>query len=361
MATVFDYLRWRADVPFSVASFNPVDNLILSELSYTDFAGIVPPNGISLREAHKAFFASHTREEIQSKKSFTAKAPLLMDEMIDGCRFGNIILRSYIDEVGPDIQLSAVTFDLGDGTSYVAFRGTDGTLVGWKEDFNFSFLNETLGQKKAVTYLNSIEGHLRVGGHSKGGNLAIYASAFCGDQDKILEVYSNDGPGFREQIINTDGFHRILPKVKSIIPDTSVIGLLLSSEYPHQVVKSSASGIVQHDGFTWQVTRRGFEEAALSDLSILIEKTVSGWLAEMDDAQRESFTEIVFSLFESTGQETFSAMSAQKWKTAESIVNAVMALPKEKQQEAMKLLTQLGQSSGQAAINFLSDRLNKQT
>ena len=357
MADIFDYLKWRADVPFSVSPFNDVDNLILAELAYTDFGGIVPEEGCGLKDACEAFFAVHTKEEILESKAFTAKAPLLMEEMIKGPRFADMRIRAYIDEKGPDLQLSAVTFDLSDGTSYVAFRGTDGTVVGWKEDFNFSFLDETEGQRKAVSYLNGIQGRLRVGGHSKGGNLAVYASAFCEDQDKILEVYSNDGPGFREKIIQTEGFQKVLPKVRSIVPDTSVIGLLLAGQYAQTVVKSSASGLMQHDGFTWQVTRHGFEEAELSEASRLVDKTVSGWLTQMNDMERETLTETVFSLIESTGQDRFSDMNAQKLKTAEAMWTAARSLPREKQQEVVRLFKLLGQSGSHAAADYIAARI----
>ena len=360
MATIFDYLVWRADVPFSVDPFNEVDNLILAELSYTDFGGIVPENDtkISISDAYREFFARHTREEIAANKSFTAKAPLLMDEMVKGRRFGNMTLRNYIDVSGENLQLSAVTFGLDDRTDYAAFRGTDGTVAGWKEDFNFSFMNETEGQKLAVQYLNGTRGMLRVGGHSKGGNLAVYAAAFCDTQDRILEVYSNDGPGFRDEIISREGFQRILPRVKNIVPDSSVIGLLLSGYQSRHVVKSSASGITQHDGFTWQVIRNRFEDATLSDVSKLIDQAIGKWLSSMDDAARQSFTEIVFSLIESTGKERFSSMSEDKWKTAESILNAVKNLPKEQQQEGIRLLSQLGQSGGQTILEYLTGLLN---
>ena len=356
MATIFDYLDWRADVPLSVDPFNEVDNLVLAELAYTDFNEIVSGDatGIPLPDACRSFFSRHTRKEILASKSFTARAPLLMEGMMNGKRFGNMVLKNYIDRSGDGFQLSAVTFGLDDGTEYVAFRGTDGTVAGWKEDFNFSFMDETEGQRLAVQYLNGIRGRLRVGGHSKGGNLAVYASAFCGCQDRIFEVYSNDGPGFKEEIVQRPGFLQILPKVKKIIPDSSIIGLLFSVSEDYRIVKSSASGIKQHDGFTWQVKRNRFENAHLSEMSKMIQKTIGSWLGTMSDQDRQSLTDLVFSLIESTGQNRFSSMNADKWKTAESILNAVLQLPRDKQQEGLKLIGQLSQSGGQTITDYLS-------
>jgi len=361
MGTIFDYLEWRGDLPFSADPFNEVDNLVLAELAYTDFRGIVPADGreIPLQEAYETFFAGHSREEIAKNKSFTARAPLLMDGMVGGARFQGTTLSHFIDEGGENLQLSAVTFHLADGTRYVAFRGTDGTVTGWKEDFDITFKNETEGQRLAVGYLDGIAGKLRVGGHSKGGNLAVYAAAFCRDQEKILEVYSNDGPGFREEITKREGFQRILPKVRGIVPDSSVIGLLLSGDYERRVIRSSASGITQHDGFTWQVKRNRFEGAALSEASRVIDQTIGGWLGQMDDETRQSFAETIFSTIESTGKERFSSMNAEKLKTAESMIGAVLSLPKEKQQEGLKLIGQLGQSGGQAILGYIADLIGR--
>ncbi|MBQ3372054.1 MAG: DUF2974 domain-containing protein [Oscillospiraceae bacterium] len=365
MATIFDYLEWRGDVPFSADPFQEVDNLVLAELVYTDFSGIVPSDGteITLQDAFDTYFRTHSREELLADKSFYSKCPLLMDEMVKGGRFGEMKLSRYIDEIDVrrEAQISAVTFRLSDGTAYVAFRGTDGSLVGWKEDFNFSFLSETKGQSRAIQYLNRIGAKLdcplRVGGHSKGGNLAVYASAFCEPavREKILTVYSNDGPGFKQETTDSDEYMQLLPKIVSIIPDTSIIGLLLSSKSTHRVVKSSASGILQHDGLTWQVHRNRFVEAPLSPAGELIHKTMGAWLEQMDDETRQSFTDTVFFPIEATGMDTFSEISDQKWKSVEAMLDAVKQIPKEKQKEVFRLLGQLGQIGTQAAAAYLSD------
>ena len=182
-----------------------------------------------------------------------------------------MLLRKY--------SLPPSHFLLPDQSAYIAFRGTDGTLVGWKEDFNLSFLPETEGQSRAVRYLNQVgklvRGVLRVGGHSKGGNLAVYTAACCDReiQDRIETVYSNDGPGFQREMLSNEGYQRILPKVASIVPDTSIIGLLLFSSATHCAVKSSQTGILQHDGFSWEIVLNRFVPAALSDLSLLIKSS----------------------------------------------------------------------------------------
>ena len=372
MANLFDYLSWRADVPFSADPFNEVDNMILSELSYARFDGIVPKDGetVSLKAAAEAYFSFRTREEVLAEKGYTARAPLLMDGMLSGQRFADTKLCFYYNktDIEKEAQFSAVTFLLPNGSAYIAFRGTDGTLIGWKEDFNFSFITETEGQNRAVWYLERVmdaldpKTQVLIGGHSKGGNLAVFASAFCDPscQERIERVYSNDGPGLREELTVLPGYERILPKVVKIIPDTSVIGLLLSSKVTPRVIRSSAFGIVQHDGFTWNVERNRFESADLSTAGELIRTTFGGWLEQLDDETRRSFFDTVFELAASTGKDTIGEINEQKFRSTEAILNALLSLPKEKRQELFMVLEAFGKSGGRTAADHLKALMNRE-
>ncbi len=359
MANIFDYLKWRADVPLSVDPFNEVDALVLSMLAYTDLGGVVPRYGqtVSLTEAREAFFAAHDRDEIAKSTVITAKAPFLMDDMLTGARFADCRIAYYLDEIDVEAhaQVSAVTYFLPDDTAFVAFRGTDNTLIGWKEDFDLSYVAGTPGQRKAVEYLDGVGGAtslpLRVGGHSKGGNFSIYAASYCERriQDRIVTVYTNDGPGFLEEVTGSEGYRRILPRIYSVIPDTSVIGLLFGNDCPHKVVKSSQNGIYQHDGFSWEVERDRFVVTELTELGHFIDKALDTWLDELDADERRSLTDTLFTLFKSTGLDTLSQMGGQKLKSLESILSAVRELPKDKQKELRRLLVQLLQSGGATA------------
>lgn len=370
MANLIDYLEWRGDIPFAVDPFNEVDGLLLAVLAYMDF-GNVSSDGtaVSIQGVYKEFLKKHTREEISARGSNTAKAALILGEMCKGMRFRNTKLCYYINDIDreEDAQISAVTSLLDDGTAYVAFRGTDRSLVGWKEDFNLFYLSETGGQRRAKSYLNevgaSLGRKLRVGGHSKGGNFAVYAASFCDEpiQSEIIEVYSFDGPGFRKDIIDSDGYKRILPKIISIVPDTSVVGMLLSSASIHRVVKSTAVGILQHDGFTWAVCRNRFIQAPMSEMGRLIQRTMGGWLEQIDNETRQSLTNTIFSLLEATGQDTFDSISEQKWKSAAAMITSMAGLPKEKRQELLRLVGKLIQSGGQSAAFYLPRKIYRKT
>ena len=154
MANIHEYLTWRGDVPFSVSPFNEVDALVLSELAYADFHGVVAEANqrITIEQARRLFWEKHTREEIMAQDSYTKTAPFLLDGMAGKARFGGTVMANYYDviDTNVDIQLAALTFYLPDGTAFVAFRGTDDTVVGWKEDFNLSYMPETEGQRRAL-------------------------------------------------------------------------------------------------------------------------------------------------------------------------------------------------------------------
>lgn len=371
MPNVFDYLSWRADVPLWVAPFNPVDNLILSELIYTDFAGVVPTDGsaVSLEQARDRFYELHKREEIEARTaySYTARAPFLMDAMLEGSRFRGLRLLGYeaVTDKDATAQFAAAVFLLPDDSAYVAFRGTDGTLVGWKEDLILSYRSGTQGQLLAVDYLTRAgamtELPLRVGGHSKGGNLAIYAAAHADPalQDRLLRVYSNDGPGFRDEVRSLAGYQRIQPKCLSIVPDTSFVGLMLDCDCQRQVIKSSASGLVQHDGFTWECGPRDFLPAELTRTGAYLEKTLDNWVARQDDATLRSLVDSLFSVFEATGEETFHSMSTKKMRSAELMMAAFRALPKEKQRELLAATGKIVTSSGATAKELLNPLANE--
>ena len=212
---MYDYLKWRGDLTFDLDPFNEVDNLILAQMAYIDYDGIVPEtrlDAVPISEVCRRYWEIHTEAEIRKRESFVKLSPFLLGPVAGSRRFGNMRLCGYVNYVSKraEAQMSAIQFELEDGTIYVAYRGTDETIVGWKEDFNLSYMSRTEGQKLAVDYLrehfSNTSLRLRVGGHSKGGNFAVFASSFSGEtvRDQIIQVYCNDSPGFREEIVSKD-------------------------------------------------------------------------------------------------------------------------------------------------------------
>ena len=354
MATVYDYLDWRGDLDFAADPFQEVDNVLLSLISYVDLEGVMKEGQtFTLEEAVYRYFQLHTREEIMARDSFVKMTPFLMEKAAATKRFAGTVLHDYVNIIDADAgeQMAAVTFDLADGTSYVAFRGTDSTLVGWKEDFTFSYLSQTSGQKHAADYLtkvgNAWERPLRVGGHSKGGNLAVYASAFCEAQvkERIIEVFSNDGPGFQKEVADTKEMKEISARVHSIVPEESVFGLLLCANYEHSTVRSSALGILQHDAQSWQVLGNHFVRAdGLKNASILLDKTLTGWINGIEPQQRRTFVEFLFDALKASGAETFDQLNQSRMKNYGEVLKAAWSMDKKRRDEFAGILSALARN-----------------
>lgn len=338
MGNIRDYICWRGDLSFAQSAFNEVDNLVLAVFAYINLDGIEEvqgEEGLALPELSERFFAIHTKEELEADTSFVAPVPYMMREMAKSDRFGGCVVRNYVNEIITEAQqqFAAMEIRLEDGSTYVAFRGTDDTIVGWKEDFNLS--NGVVpAQQKAAKYLSRVgEGTgrmLRVGGHSKGGNLAIYASAMCPAevQEHILEIYSNDGPGFVRGVFNGAHIDRILPRIKRIIPEASIVGMLLDHEKEPLIVKSSQKGILQHDGFSWQVLGASFVRAQeLSKRALAFDGILHKWIDDMDAGQRASLIDDLFSVLEVPGVDNISQIQEGGLKSFKAILKKIEKFP----------------------------------
>ena len=358
---LLDYLKWRNDVSFDVSSFNDVDNVISSCLAYTDFGELFNEHNkiYSIEETFKLFCEKHSLQEVRESKQFLERVPLLFEDMVVGDRFKGTKIGYYKDVLEKETikQFAAVVFFLPDGTNYIAFRGTDSTITGWKEDFLMSCSSDTEGAKEAVAYLNdvakNIDGDLILGGHSKGGNFAMYASIFCDEavKERITKVYNNDGPGFRDEIINTDEYKKAVPKICNIIPQTSIIGQLLSNYGKYTIIKSNATGIFQHDALTWEPTKDRFISSELDDFSRFVKVALGTWLKELDDETRQSVVSTVFSMIEETEAETFKEFGDSLFKNSKIILKELVNLPKEKREELMTAMGSLAQISGKAVFD----------
>lgn len=356
---LFDYLKWRNDVSLRAAPFNEIDNVVLSYLAYADFGELLQEEKrrVSIETCFKRFCKKHDLANVRESKLFIERAPLLLEDMVCGARFRGtkvVHFREVFDKEKVQ-QFAALVFLLPDGTRYVSFRGTDLSITGWKEDFLMSFTAETEGAKEAVSYLNEVaacvEGDLILGGHSKGGNFAMFAAAFAEDavKERILKVYNNDGPGFREEIVRSAAYRELLPKIINIVPQTSIIGRLLSNEAAHTVVKSTAAGIFQHDVTTWEVTKDKFVRAEPDAFSDFVEKSLGTWLETMDDEARKSLVETVFSMIEMTEAETFVEFGENLFKNTGLIIKGFGKLPKEKRSELTAALGGLAEA-GRATV-----------
>lgn len=361
MANILDYLDWRGDLTFDQAPFNEVDNLLLSQLVYVDLAGIVPgPESrekIRVAEASRIFFATHDEQKILEKISMTKTAMYVLKKMAESERYKDALLGGYVNDISIEeqSQFAVLCVYLGDRSLFVAFSGTDDTIVGWRENFNMGYLDATPGQRKAVEYLNHMVGigqwKVRVGGHSKGGNLAVYASVNCRQtiKRKIISVYSNDGPGFSKEIVSSDAYQELIPKIRTIIPESSIVGLLLEHEEEVQVVKSSNVGVGQHDAMSWEVLGTHFVYTdKVEEKSIFIDETMKTWLMELDANQREIIVGAVFEILDELSIRTVDDFTHLKFADLQEANKLRKNLPLETQEllaHALKLLLKTGKNA----------------
>lgn len=314
MANMIDYLAWRGDLGIAQEPICPVDALILAELSYLRLKGLVPERleeAPTLRELAQIFFELPV--EVQEGRMRISPDVALLKALGESRRFGGCRLTGVREEWNEEteMQFAALTALLEDGSVFVLFRGTDGTLVGWKEDFNLSFLDSTPGQRAATAYLERMAeqypmGKLFVAGHSKGGNLAVFAAArsMPSVRQRIQAVYNHDGPGFRHAMMADAGYQEIGTRIHTFIPQSSVVGMLLEHEEPYTVVKSSQIGLFQHEPYSWEVREGDFVRLKqVTEGSRMLDQTVKSWLAGLTVKEREDFVDAVYELLQSTDAE----------------------------------------------------------
>lgn len=326
MATVFDYVNWRGDLSFEQVPPGEVDSLIFSLISYVDFADLVPASHgahpVSLQAVANAFFARHPDWRKATIGLIIPKDIIkLFRALKETRRFRNVGMKAYVNEIDleKEMQFSAITFTLGKVGTVVAYRGTDDTIVGWKENFNMSFLPVVPAQVRAAEYLNEAAGHvsgpLYVAGHSKGGNLAVYAGVRCAEaiKPRIAGVWNHDGPGFGGGMINDPQYLDMKPKIHTILPKSSLVGILLEHDEDYTVVSSKQVGLLQHDALSWGVMGGQFEHLKeIGDDSKHSDRTMNAWIRDMTPEQREQFTDALYQILSSDHAMTLTELASPK-------------------------------------------------
>ncbi|NLF49817.1 MAG: DUF2974 domain-containing protein [Leptolinea sp.] len=317
MGKTLDYLQWRGDLKFSKDPINDIDVLIFALLSYLPLKGIVPGiksnKEISLKDAASQYLAKYSNSDENSPEanitplsSFNTSAESLLKDAAGCPRFEEIRLSRYDENTDFVVgrQFTALTFTIPDfeRTKIIAFRGTDNSVVGWKEDFDLAYMEQIPAHESACLYLKQtigvFSGRFIVCGHSKGGNLAIYAGSHLNpmQQLKLKKIVNFDGPGFNFSIVQRNHFSQNEHKVINYLPEDSMVGLLLEPVGKRVIVSSSERFINQHNAFNWDVDRCRFIEGELSESAKLMEQTLETWLTDITISDRETFLEALFDI-----------------------------------------------------------------
>lgn len=350
MANIMDYLTWRGDITFDKDPINEVDCLIFSKLCYLDFSGIVPNSfldSISLKDICKEYFKDSSAEKESLGVLVPDEIPDLLKKAAESERFADVRLSGFVNEISEseEKQFSAVTVEYLENKKAVVFRGTDDTITGWKENFNMSYKCPVPAQTRALEYFNLLAdgdntSSFVLCGHSKGGNLAVFSAIECDDakKDRIETVYNFDGPGFFVDFSNDDRYKSIEYKIKTFMPQDSVVGILLEHHKEFTTVKSTNKGAFQHNGFSWVVKRNKFVVGSPLSGMIRREKALDAWIDELDVKEREEFINIIFSVAAATKAKTLTELVENKVKNIKIIWETFSSFDKETKDMVLRTL-----------------------
>lgn len=333
MSHIVSYIKRQQEKTFFESPFNEVDALVLSQFIYLKLDGVVP----STSEEKEAVYLYEIADTMDYEKVFMDERYRkdnieLFEAMVDSKRFRRMRMNYFSDitSVLAETQFTALTVFLEDGPTVVIYRGTDETMVGWKEDFNMCFKEPVTGQTLSAMYLQQVsgmfEGDFIVTGHSKGGNFAIYASMNVEDkiQNRIEKVYSFDSPGFRPEILESVDFNKIEDRIIKYLPHSSIFGMLMQSEENYQVVECFSIGVLQHNPYNWQVAGNEFKKVdKLHRRSVFFNETYNEWLYSLSDEELHAYSEIWYHIMQEANITTMLDFTKEPGKALTNLIDAI--------------------------------------
>ena len=351
MGTILDYLREYGDYSLEEKPFSDVDSLVISQLAYLKFDGIVPgPEEkrppVSLQEIAAHADYDHLYADERYRRDNTA----LFMGALNGRRFGNLHLWNYVNLIEPEreSQFSAVVCGFSGGLTYVVFRGTDENMVGWKEDLNLAFSEPVPGQLRSVPYLEqaarTIEGGFFVGGHSKGGNLAVYAAMYCEPavRERIERIYNHDGPGFRPEVRQQGAWQEIEGRIHKTVPRSSMVGMLLYADIAYRVVESKTIGLAQHNPYTWLVKNGDFRMAdEIRPGRRFVDQTLNEWILSLDQEQMHIFVDTLYGVVQASETDNLIDFTAHWVQNVQKIGRAISEVDEETAKVVMQIMRAL--------------------
>lgn len=353
MPNLFNYIDQVKDESFYEQAPNKIDFLVLTELGYLPFNDLLSSHfdladSLRLADLAEAYFQS------KGDKPLSAIANKdrinLLKKASQAKRFKHIKALAFVDDYSRDLQkqFSAMVFRLMTDTFLLAFRGTDDSLIGWKEDFHMTYMKEIPSQLAAKTYLkqalNQLEGQFHLAGHSKGGNLALFAASQLDPdlQGRLTSLTTYDAPGLHRDLVASKGYQTIKGRLEAIIPQDSVVGLLLESPANAKIIKSRAPGLLQHVTFTWEIKDRAFVPAdKLSTRSLQTDQTLTSWSNELSDQDLKDFFDIFFGLFLDMGIERLGDLNQDSPKKIQNLLRTIQDLPQDQRDLLYRLTKRL--------------------
>lgn len=346
MKNMLDYIKEFGHVSFEERAFSEIDALVLTELEYLPLEKVVPSdengeNFVTVKEIAE-YMQEHKQELFDENPMMITQERHEVSQVIaDAPRFQSLKFFGVVSEWDKDTtkQFAAVTVEVEPSVRLVVFRGTDETLIGWKEDFLMTYSPLVAAQTDAKEYLAKQAslwgGDLMISGHSKGGNLAIYAAATQEEdvQLRIVDIFCFDSPGLYRSVLETKGYQNIVPLAMRYIPQDSLVGLMLESEVPYVIVKSNATGAMQHSAMTWEIEDGQFiKMEKLTKNSQLNDQTFKKWTESVSDEELELFWNVFFELLFSVGIDTVNDLYGQFMHYVQEFLKAAGDMDEEKRE-----------------------------
>ncbi len=333
MSHIVSYVKRQQENTFAEVPFNEVDALVLSQFIYLKLDGLIPTTSEKKEPVYLYEIANDLDyEKVFMDERYRKDNIELFETMAESKRFRRMQMNYFSDitSVLAETQFSAMTVFLEEGPTVVIYRGTDETMVGWKEDFNMSFKEPVTGQSLSALYLQQVsrlfEGSFIVSGHSKGGNFAIYSSMNVEEniQNRIEKVYSFDSPGFRPEILQSVDFNKIRDRIIKYLPHSSIFGMLLQSEETYQVVECFSIGVLQHNPYNWQVSENEFKKVdKLDRRSVFLNETYNEWLYSLSDEELRAYSEIWYKVMQDANITTMLQFTKEPGKALVSLIDAI--------------------------------------
>ena len=362
MPNIQDHALATGGFTLAQRPFDALDSLVLTQLVYMPMEGLMDRGQRPTTAQAWAYIREHV--DYERLDTFQKKRYRLFECCAGLKRYRDLPMHDYVNIIDGtlEMQFCACTWDLSAGESYIAFRGTDLTIAGWKEDLNMSFMTVP-SQKEAVAYTERTARRgmaLRLGGHSKGGNLAVYAGARVAPsvQERILRVYSFDGPGVDEETLGCEGYERISARIESYIPQSSVVGMLLHYHPRYTVVRSTSLGILQHDAMTWQVENGDFVRQDDLDMSGKItDEAIHTWLQGMDMDQRRELVDTLYHVVDASQAELVTDLVDDWRDSAVKALEAIRELDPQAKANVRRMLRSLFSSGAGGAVRTVLSHL----
>ena len=355
---------------FKERKFNELDALILTWLSYfhipNDIYNKASFKSIKIKDLYNAKYFDDMTFDVYDKNSSLE----LLSYLAASPRFRDIDIYYYVENTSKEIekQFSAMTFYIGNKTYFTSFRGTDHSFVGWKEDLNMAYLKSIPSQIAAKKYLtkvmSQIKGNFIIGGHSKGGNLAVFSSSFVDEKYKkrIKSIYNFDGPSLRKNKNESKDYKSISKKIIKYVPQSSIVGMIFETTENFHVIKSNSVGVLQHCPFSWEIDKDKLKPVKNNTIdSKAFRASLNSLVDSLSESELKSFVNTIYKIIDNAESDTIENLIKNANKDLPRIFSGIKNLDDNQKKLINKVASIYFKNSFSNTIDTIKKSINLKT